>query len=289
MTRSGGFYTEAELRARLSISTLVFWQYRPISERTLEELARHGLTKIELLESPEQFNMADSRSMGFVAEACRSCGIEVVAYHAHKTNFADLDTEAKRTARVDLCKRQIDTMLELGGVLWASHAGAADATLVKCYEELARHVEGTDATVAVENFSSAGRWVEDRVAFLEEMDHPHVGMVLDIGHVRSPDGANPMTIPGGPSQVLEMCGGRLRHLHLHGFKDGCDHFPPCVEGDGIQWVELFQMLRSIGYSGYMNFEPAGEPVHGGTLEAVAQVPTCIVGMATSVPVSPRAG
>ena len=278
MSESSQFYTVEEIRKRLSISTIVFWEYRPIGERSLEELARHGIRRIELLQSPEQFDMANARSMRFIGEACRSCGVEVGAYHAHKTNFSDLDTEAERSARVDLCRRQIDTMLELGGTVWGSHARAADATLVRCYEELARHIEGTEAAIAVENFKSEGMWVEDRMAFLDEIDHPQVGMILDIGHVRNREGANPMTLPGGPTRVLEICGSRLRHVHLHGFKDGVDHFPPFVEGDTIQWVELFRMFRAIGYSGAINFEPSGEPHHHNTLQATALAPERIVEM-----------
>jgi sugar phosphate isomerase/epimerase len=116
------------------------------------------------------------------------------------------------------------------------------------------------------------------MAFLDEIDHPQVGMILDIGHVRNPDGANPMALPGGPTRVLELCGRRLCHVHLHGFKDGVDHFPPFVEGDTIQWVELFRMLRAVGYSGYMNFEPSGEPRHLNAIEATALVPERIVEM-----------
>jgi len=278
MDKVNGFYTVEEFRKRLSISTLVFWEYRPIGQSTLEELARHGIRRIELLESPEQFDMADARSMRFIGEVCRACGIEVVAYHAHKTNFSDLDTEAKRIEHVAFCRRQIDTMLDLGGVLWGSHAHAMDATLIQCYEELARHVEGTEASVTVENFTSEGMWVEDRMAFLNKIDHPQVGMILDNGHVRNREGANPMTLPGGPTQVLEMCASRLRHVHLHGFKEGVDHFPPLVEGDTIQWVELFRMLRAIGYSGAINFEPSGEPHHHDTLQATALAPERIVEM-----------
>ncbi len=276
MDQTSAFYSVDELRKRLSISTLVFWGYRPIGESTLEELSRHGIRKIELLQSPEQFDMTDSRSMRFVGELCRSCGIEVIAYHAHRTGFSDLDTEAKRRERVDYCRRQIDTMLELGGVVWGSHARVADPTLVKCYSELARHVEGTGAAIAVENFAGEGMWVEDRMAFLDEIDHPQVGMILDIGHVRNNDGTNPMGIPGGPTRVLGICNSRLCHLHLHGFKDGRDHFPPFVEGDSIQWVELFRTLRVTEYSGYMNFEPSGEPLHHNALEATGCVPERIV-------------
>ena len=278
MSPKDSFYTVEEIRKRLSISTIVFWKYRPIGARALGELARHGIRRIELLESPEQFDMANPGSMRFIGETCRSCGIEVAAYHAQMVNFSDLDTEAKRIERVDLCRRQIDTMLDLGGALWGSHARAVDGILVKCYEELARHVEGAEAAIAVENFTADGTSVEDRMAFLDEIDHPQVGMILDIGHVRNHDGANPMTLPGGPTRVLELCGRRLRHVHLHGFKEGVDHFPPLVEGDGIQWVELFRMLRAVGYPGFMNFEPSGEPRHQGSLQAVSVAPERIVEM-----------
>jgi sugar phosphate isomerase/epimerase len=124
-------------------------------------------------------------------------------------------------------------------------------------------------------------WVEDRMAFLDQIDHPQVGLILDVGHVRNLNGANPMTIPGGPTSVLQRCGARLRHVHLHGFKDGVDHFPPFVKGDTIQWAELFRMFYDVGYPGYMNFEPSGEPRHQNVLPAVANIPERIVEVATS--------
>lgn len=279
MVEGNRFYTVDEIQRRMSMSTVVFWQYRPIGEGALQEFARHGITRIELLESPEQFDMADKQSMKYVEKACRACGIQIVAYHAHKTQFSDLDTEAKRITRVNLCKRQIDTMLELGGKVWGSHAGATDGTLRKCYEDLARYVEGTDVLILIENFKDDGLWVEDRVAFLDKISHPQVGLILDVGHVRNTSGANPMTLPGGPTQVLRMCGRHLRFVHLHGFKDGVDHFPPFAEGDTLQWVELFRTLRAIGYSGSLNFEAKGEPKHLNTIAETALVPQRIVAMA----------
>ena len=78
-----------------------------------------------------------------------------------------------------------------------------------------------------------GLWVEDRVAFLDEVGHPQAGMILDIGHVRDRDGTNPMTIPGGPTRIISMCRRHLRHVHLHGFKDGVDHYPAFAEGDTL--------------------------------------------------------
>ena len=267
-----GFYTSEEIRERLSVSTVFFWLYRPVGERSLGELARHGIKRIELLESPEQFNMADRGSMRFVAEACRANGIEVAAYHAHKTDFTSIGTETERRRYVDGCRKQIDTMLELGGRIWGSHARAMDDTLRKSCEDLARHIEGIDAAVVIENFVEPGVWVEDRVAFLDGIGHPQVGMILDIGHVRDREGRNPMTTPEGPARVVALCAKHLRHVHLHGFKDGVDHFPPLVEGDEIRWVELFKALRETGYSGLINFEVKGEPKHRGALEYVSRAP-----------------
>ena len=281
MSDQQGFFTAEEIKQRLSISTLVFHGYRPIGEDALEELARHGIRRIELLESPEQYDLTESRSMQLVGETCRKCGIQVAAYHAYKTSFADVDTEAKRQERVDLCRRQIDTMLELGGKLWGSHAGADDEIVAQSYEELARHIEGTEAVIAVENFGRRGVAVEDRVAFLDRMDHPQVGMILDIGHERNAEGINPMTLPGGPAAILAQCGHRLRHLHLHGFKDGMDHHPPLVDGDEIQWRELFEMVRTVNYPGDFNFEPRGMLAALDTLDYVERAPEGLATLAST--------
>ena len=57
MSEAAPFYTIDELKKRQSISTVIFWKYRPIDGRAFEELAENGITQIELLESPDQFDM----------------------------------------------------------------------------------------------------------------------------------------------------------------------------------------------------------------------------------------
>ena len=279
MTAENSYYTAEEIKQRQSISTLVFHGFRPLGEGALADLADHGIRRIELLQCPDQYDMADMQSMRLMGKSFQNAGIEVGAYHAHRTSFDEIGSEADRQEQVDLCRRQIDTMLEVGGKVWGCHARDCDATVVESYQELARHIEGTGAVITVENFSVSGVEVEDRIAFLDQMDHPQVGMILDIGHVRNQDGINPMTLPGGPTEVLQLCGHRLRHIHLHGFKDGRDHHPPLCEGDEIQWLELFRMLRRFDYPGWMNFEPSGEPRHANTLAYTRDAPERIVALA----------
>ena len=279
MTSQDSFYSVDEIEDRLSISTNVFFGYRPVSEGALTAVAESGIRRIELIESPEQFDMTDIRSMRVLGGMLNSCGVELGAYHCHLTNFDGVETEEERRDRVDRCRRQIDSMLELGGRLWCSHAAEAVPVVVDSYADLARHVEGTEATIAVENFPRSGVEVADRVAFLDELDHPQVGMILDIGHVRDENGLNPMIAAGGPTRILELCGHRLRFLHLHGFVDGIDHYSPLVEGDEIEWVELFRMLRHKGYQGLFNFEPVSELRNPDVLTRTARAPSAIVARA----------
>jgi len=99
---NGEFYTAEELRQRLSISTIVFHEYQSVAPAALEELAACGIRKIELLDSPQQFDMCNPDSMKLLGAVCRSCGIEVVAYHAYLTHFNDINSESKRQERVDV-------------------------------------------------------------------------------------------------------------------------------------------------------------------------------------------
>ena len=65
------FYTVEEIRDRLSISTYAFWAYRPVGPNVLQELADHGIGKIELAESREQFDTADAGSMKLFGKSAR--------------------------------------------------------------------------------------------------------------------------------------------------------------------------------------------------------------------------
>ncbi len=283
MNKGKSFYSEEEIKSRQSMSTVFFWKYRPFGESILKELVQNGITRIELVESREQYDMTDINSMRYISDICKSCGVEIVAYHAHTTNFAGIDTEEKRKKEVDFCRRQLDTMMELGGKVWGSHATTMNSILRKSYEDLARHIEGTDAVIAIENFKAVENWVEKRIAFLDEIDYPQVGMILDIGHVRNDEGINPMTLPGGPARIFNIIKNRLCWVHLHGFKDGIDHYPPFAEGDEIQWVEIFRMLYAIGYSRYFNFEAKGEPKHFNTIQETARAPGRIVELEARTP------
>lgn len=266
-------FNAQDIRNRLSISTFVFRNYRPVCEKALAELAGHGFRWVEITQSIEQFDMARMDSMEHVFAACNAAGVKICAYHAFKITFEDMDTDAERTARIDQCKSQIDTLLASGGKIWGPHAREITPECEGCLAELLKHVEGTDAVIVLENFAHDGMGLADRMEFLDKVDHPQLGLLLDIGHLRDAEGRNPITLPGGPSKVLDLCASKLVHTHLHGFVDK-DHYPPFAEGDGVQWEELFAKLFDIGYAGVFNFEPRSNP---GAVEMTAEVPARLGG------------
>lgn len=272
MAGTNGYYTADEIRKRSSISTLIFNGYRPFCDESMQELVRNNIRRIELVESKDQYDLSDMRSMRIVDEICRRCGIEVPAYHAYMTSFNGVETEAQREERVDICRRQIDTLLELGGTFWCCHAADWDDIVEKSYVDLARHIEGTRAVIAVENFNRAGVQVDDRVKFLDHLDLPNVGMILDVCHEYKPDGANPMAIAGEARATIEKCGHHLRHIHLQGFVDGDGHQPPLVEGDKLQWREIFETLATIDYPGEFTFEPRGMLANLESLDYIGKAP-----------------
>jgi sugar phosphate isomerase/epimerase len=269
---SNSIFTEKEISDRMSISTLVYWYYRPLCEESLAELAANGFTRIELLESPEQFDFTRKDSMSNIRRYCKNTGVEIGAYHAHFINFSGLDTEEKIIKRIDECKRQIDTMLETGSQFWGCHAQAPDSAMTRCIEELVKYVENTPAVIGIENFVREDVWVEKRVEYIKNFNHPKLRMILDIGHVRDVYGNNPMTLDGGPEKIISLCGSVLSHIHLHGFVNGVDHFPPFAEGDGIKWKELFVSLKKENYKGFFNFEPKGEKYHRNTVAITKDAP-----------------
>ena len=64
----------------------------------------------------------------------------------------------------------------------------------------------------------------------------------------------------------------LRHIHLQGYRDGNGHHPPLVEGDEIQWHEIFTTLAAIDYPGEFTFEPRGMLANLESLDYIGKAP-----------------
>lgn len=254
-------YTEKELRERLCMSTTAFRKpenqrgYPKPTPEMLSSIKNAGIDYIELIEIRDQYDLENPQEVRELHETISDAGIQVVSLHCC---FSCLkwETEEEHTRELDRSKRQIDATLMMGARFWSSHTRIEHPTAKKGFEELLRYAEGKDVTLAIENFPWPEQTVANNLAFIRDIDHPQLGMLLDTGHCLNSDGPQPMTVAGRAGQIVRDCGSDLVHTHLSDFKfsetERCDHFAP-FDGD-IQWVEVMRALKEIGYKGYFNFE-----------------------------------
>ncbi|HIE26598.1 TPA: sugar phosphate isomerase/epimerase [Candidatus Poribacteria bacterium] len=68
---------------------------------------------------------------------------------------------------------------------------------------------------------------------------------------------NPFVQKEEARQTLAQCDARVFHLHLHesfNLEQKADHQPPLHEEGIIEWGEIFEALKDIGYKGELIFE-----------------------------------
>jgi L-ribulose-5-phosphate 3-epimerase len=85
--------------------------------------------------------------------------------------------------------------------------------------------------------------------YVDEFDSPWVKAYFDVGNV---------VLFGFPQDWIRTLGERIVRIHLKDFNSQTREFVPLREGS-IDWVEVRQSLRDIGYSGFLTVElPGGD-------------------------------
>ncbi len=179
----------------------------------------------------------------------------------------DMDLELTEQKDLDALKRWIDLFYAIGIRNMVLHAtGAYDDPYERQLElrgkaiaELAKHVEGTDVTICLENLFSKPM-VQSADGILELINAAgggeNLGICLDIGHlhrVRSHGLCQDSSL-----DFVRKAGKRLKALHIHdNMGDLDDHlFPFCKKG--LNWKLFMSALEENGYQGIFNLEIPGE-------------------------------
>ncbi len=83
--------------------------------------------------------------------------------------------------------------------------------------------------------------------FLDEINSPYVGMLLDVGNIIS---------FGYPEQWIRILGDRIKKLHFKDYRRAVgtiEGFVDLLAGD-VNWPEVMNALDDIGYQGWANAE-----------------------------------
>lgn len=116
-------------------------------------------------------------------------------------------------------------------------------TCIESIQILCDHSADMGITIAVENMPNFpkifGRYPDEMLDLLEQVDRDNVGMTLDVGH------ANTM---GLLDEFAKKCKSRLSHMHIHDNNGARDEHLPLGQGN-IDWKKLMGSLS--GYKGRM--------------------------------------
>ena len=241
-------YTADEIAGRLGATTGAFLDDEsPLGARHIAAIRAAGITRIEVcgIGSPKHFDFGNSQQAADIVRECREQGVAIVSFHGPTVEYAATD-EGERGAAVKEAAAAARVAEDMGASVMVCHFGISEEskrTIIDMLEEL----EGSTIRLANEN----GQDLRDYMAVVDEVGSDRFGMVVDVGHTRDEDGANPFIKPDRARETLAQCGPRLIHLHLHDFLDR-DHIAP-MDGN-LQWAEVFGALKDIDYQGEFMFE-----------------------------------
>jgi len=231
----------------------------PFEER-VAKAADLGVDGVELMTAePARLDVAEIR-----AGLARS-GLEVAAVGSGAVAFAAgltlLHPDAARAAQARARLGQlIDFAAAVGAPLvtvgsfrgWLAGAGAgARERLISLLREAADRAEARGVRLALEPLNryeaDVVNTAEQGLAFLHEVDHPALGLLLDTYHVNIEERS--WTEPFR----RVMAAGKLWHVHL----GDNNRLPP---GQGlIDFPAIIAVLRQIGYNAYLSAELLARP------------------------------
>jgi sugar phosphate isomerase/epimerase len=261
-------WTTDRIRAKLGTSTIIFPPEERLGRDHIVRVADAGISCIEVgaFNGLEHYNHHDEAQVDEIAQACRDLGVGIASVHCPLVAYDNPDEEVRRhTSRESIIAARAAE--RMGADIFVCHfhnQPPAETTCREMLDELA----DCKVRIATENGINLTPYTEFVDAFATE----RLGITIDIGHTREPaeDWLNPFTAPGRAKAIVDLCGQRLIHMHIHDYHNNEDHRPP-FEGE-IQWADLFEALDGIGYNGALMFESL--PVHSpdDTLRKVGTFP-----------------
>ena len=257
-------WTSQEIQERLGISTGAFKTLGgPIGAREIAAVREAGITRIEIdglsgSSTPTPaFDFHNRSQAAEILAECQKQSVSIVSVHAaggpspgHGPGCPIYDSrdEEERKAAVSHAVLYARVAEELGASVLVGHFFGVAEQCEKTVSEILEQLHGSSLKLAVEN---APGDLGDYTAFVDKIGSDSLGMVVDTGHTRDSDGANPFTKKEDARQTMAQCGERLFHLHLNDFTNG-DHIAP-FDGN-IHWGEVFAALKDIDYKGTFMFE-----------------------------------
>jgi sugar phosphate isomerase/epimerase len=223
----------------------------------LPSLVEGGVERIEIGTPGSHFDLSDTMQAWRIAECVAQFPLRVLSVHAPFGTARDLASEeaSRRHAGIRAALAAARTLIGHPGAIVVVHpsdlprdAGNTGTRLGHALESLL-HIDyacrelGVRLAVETPLPHLVGGNPIDMTWLLDRLP-AGVGMCLDTGHAHLGRFIKPF---------IDLAGDRLMHVHVHdnrGTRD--DHLIP---GEGhVDWCELFDGLRRVGYGGALILE-----------------------------------
>jgi sugar phosphate isomerase/epimerase len=222
----------------------------------LGQIAALGFTHVDLV--------AELDRPAAHVEALADCGLLVsclaLGRHlpaGHTLDAADVEV---RRATLELLRRHVADVARLGATTAYLVPGLhADETALSCFAEgcalLADYAAGRMVRLCVEHVPGrALPTAAGTLAWLEQIGHPNLGLLLDVGHC--------LITGEDAGAVIRRAGDRLGYVHLDDNDGKGDLHWPLFTGalTQQQLADVMTALGEIGYHGALSLElHAGNP------------------------------
>ncbi len=261
-------WTADRIRAQLGTSTIVFPPDERLGREQIARVADAGIGCIEVgaFNGLAHYDHNDEAQVDEIAQAALDLDVKIASVHCPLVPYDDADEEARRHVLREsvVAARAAERMGASVFVCHFHNQPPAEITAREMLEQL----DGCSVRIATENGINLMPYTE----FVDGVGSERLGITIDIGHTRVPaeDWLNPFTKAGRAKAIVDLCGQRLYHIHLHDYHNNEDHRPP-FEGE-IEWGDLFDALDGIDYQGALMFESLAVASTEDTLGKVGSFP-----------------
>lgn len=166
------------------------------------------------------------------------------------------DNKKERECTVEYGKMALDCLNELGGKVLLIVPGQKCnkdkkseqwGWAVELTQRLGEEAQKRNVMIGLENVEALfPDTLEEWWQLLNDINHPHVGMYLDVGNVVWLEA-------GDPVEWLEQLQPWIKQIHFKDAIPGKD-LVPLSEGD-VSWSEVMRTIEDVDYNGWILTEP----------------------------------
>ena len=240
---------------QFAVSTHLYRHRRLIRDQ-LVEIAAHGFTALELFASRTHVDYHNSAVVADVQQWLAEARLDLVSVHAPvmEMSLASADA-AEREAAVAETERALHIarripfqtlVIHLGrprtdGVRGGTNRDAARRSI----DALAKAAGPLGVRLAVEVIANDLSRASSLAQLLDEdIEHPDVGICLDLGHAR---------LEGDVADAIETVSGHLAAMDVHDNRGRSDEHLVPFDG-AIDWPSALTTVQKVGYDGAFTFE-----------------------------------